>query len=277
MYWKFLAILPLVWVISSATPSRGQPTPLAQHYLALQKQADCQSMISLAERTTEDVRKATQNPAWQHAYMMWQIPEDCASYLTPANRQMQREVAEVLEEQKQQARQSRCVQAKTAFEEAVQEAAKPEEFQDQYDVFYRGNSAAVVRQRLELFVSSACTPDEQDALRRRIDEVVTAKDLQVKAAIAKVEVAEQTQRAIAKRPTQKSTASRSAAAQRSGMEGQATEIRTTGPATLQPAIQQTRSASRGLRCCDGTQSQSCSCSGSHRGCCSHHGGVCGCQ
>jgi hypothetical protein len=31
-----------------------------------------------------------------------------------------------------------------------------------------------------------------------------------------------------------------------------------------------------LRCCDGTLPPSCGCSGSHRGCCSHHQGVCGC-
>ncbi len=29
------------------------------------------------------------------------------------------------------------------------------------------------------------------------------------------------------------------------------------------------------KCCDGTSSPSCACPG-HRGCCSHHGGVCGC-
>jgi hypothetical protein len=28
-------------------------------------------------------------------------------------------------------------------------------------------------------------------------------------------------------------------------------------------------------CCDGSPSPSCACPG-HRGCCSHHGGVCGC-
>jgi hypothetical protein len=32
----------------------------------------------------------------------------------------------------------------------------------------------------------------------------------------------------------------------------------------------------GLLCCDGTLSPTCACPG-HRGCCSHHGGVCGCQ
>jgi hypothetical protein len=31
-----------------------------------------------------------------------------------------------------------------------------------------------------------------------------------------------------------------------------------------------------LRCCDGMLSPTCTCSGSHQGCCSHHGGVCGC-
>lgn len=43
---------------------------------------------------------------------------------------------------------------------------------------------------------------------------------------------------------------------------------------------QERARSRGsasLQCCDGTLSPSCTCSGSHRGCCSHHGGVCGCS
>lgn len=34
---------------------------------------------------------------------------------------------------------------------------------------------------------------------------------------------------------------------------------------------------RSLRCCDGTLSPSCMCGGSRRGCCSHHGGVCGCE
>lgn len=32
-----------------------------------------------------------------------------------------------------------------------------------------------------------------------------------------------------------------------------------------------------LRCCDGTNSSSCTCGGSRRGCCSRHGGVCGCS
>ncbi|MFI5300454.1 MAG: hypothetical protein ACHREM_20395 [Polyangiales bacterium] len=34
-------------------------------------------------------------------------------------------------------------------------------------------------------------------------------------------------------------------------------------------------ASRLLLCCDGSYS-GCQCNGAHRGCCSHHGGVCGC-
>jgi hypothetical protein len=32
-----------------------------------------------------------------------------------------------------------------------------------------------------------------------------------------------------------------------------------------------------LLCCDGAWSPSCVCGGSHQGCCSHHGGVCGCS
>lgn len=31
-----------------------------------------------------------------------------------------------------------------------------------------------------------------------------------------------------------------------------------------------------LRCCDGEESSGCTCGGPRRGCCSHHGGVCGC-
>lgn len=35
--------------------------------------------------------------------------------------------------------------------------------------------------------------------------------------------------------------------------------------------------SASLRCCDGTASDSCTCGNPHRGCCSRHGGVCGCS
>ena len=38
-----------------------------------------------------------------------------------------------------------------------------------------------------------------------------------------------------------------------------------------------REASLRVRCCDGTLSGRCLCNGSHRGCCSHHGGICGCE
>lgn len=41
--------------------------------------------------------------------------------------------------------------------------------------------------------------------------------------------------------------------------------------------EQESSGGDSLLCCDGSLSPSCSCSGSHRGCCSHHGGVCGCR
>jgi hypothetical protein len=38
----------------------------------------------------------------------------------------------------------------------------------------------------------------------------------------------------------------------------------------------TRSGGTGLLCCDGSLSPTCACPG-HQGCCSHHGGICGCQ
>ena len=38
-----------------------------------------------------------------------------------------------------------------------------------------------------------------------------------------------------------------------------------------------REASRGLVCGDGTLSPTCLCHGNHRGCCSHHGGIAGCE
>jgi hypothetical protein len=34
---------------------------------------------------------------------------------------------------------------------------------------------------------------------------------------------------------------------------------------------------KSVKCCDGSLSPSCMCGGSMRGCCSHHGGVCGCE
>jgi hypothetical protein len=45
---------------------------------------------------------------------------------------------------------------------------------------------------------------------------------------------------------------------------------------LEQAERRRERASAPLLCCDGTTSPSCTCGGSHRGCCSHHHGVCGC-
>jgi hypothetical protein len=63
---------------------------------------------------------------------------------------------------------------------------------------------------------------------------------------------------------------------------QAEEKRRQAAAEHQRRIEEERESRRmsepeGLLCCDGSISPSCSCGGSHRGCCSHHGGVCGCQ
>jgi hypothetical protein len=38
-----------------------------------------------------------------------------------------------------------------------------------------------------------------------------------------------------------------------------------------------QSVPRSIRCCDGSLSPSCMCGGSRQGCCSHHGGICGCE
>lgn len=50
--------------------------------------------------------------------------------------------------------------------------------------------------------------------------------------------------------------------------------RPTGGASTPPTLE---SGPRSLRCCDGTSSPTCLCGRSRRGCCSHHGGVCGCE
>jgi hypothetical protein len=47
--------------------------------------------------------------------------------------------------------------------------------------------------------------------------------------------------------------------------------------TIERAEKARRHASSPLLCCDGSFSPSCYCSGPHRGCCSHHGGVCACS
>lgn len=47
---------------------------------------------------------------------------------------------------------------------------------------------------------------------------------------------------------------------------------------IKEAVEERRQASLRLQCCDGTLSPSCLCNrSSNRGCCSHHGGVCGCE
>lgn len=47
-------------------------------------------------------------------------------------------------------------------------------------------------------------------------------------------------------------------------------------ATIDRIEKARRRASAPLLCCDGSFSPSCTCGGPHRGCCSHHQGVCGC-
>lgn len=51
-------------------------------------------------------------------------------------------------------------------------------------------------------------------------------------------------------------------------------VRTTG---IQSTKSDKSAAPGYFRCCDGTTSATCRCGGSKRGCCSRHGGVCGCE
>ena len=53
-------------------------------------------------------------------------------------------------------------------------------------------------------------------------------------------------------------------------------VRTAAARAAAAAAAPKETEATGLRCNDGTMSPSCSCEGSHRGCCSHHGGVAGC-
>jgi hypothetical protein len=240
---------------------------------ALRERLNCERVFTRAVESTEAARRATnQYPAWQLAKRFWDVPPECSGYITPAHRQMMMEVDAALAAQQLRLQQSQCERAKASLEAAVQEAERPEEFRDQTDVDLKENRAEVVRDQLELFLP-ACPAGEQIALRSRIDEVVARKDAEVKASIAKFMEAERLRQVAAQKARQKK-----AATQKSLFEGQEMSIRTSGPATLPPTPQATRKrAPSGLRCCDGSLSPSCSCSGSHRGCCSHHGGVCGCQ
>ena len=43
-----------------------------------------------------------------------------------------------------------------------------------------------------------------------------------------------------------------------------------------PSVEPIETQSGNYKCCDGTRSPTCECGGPKRGCCSHHGGVCGC-
>ena len=47
--------------------------------------------------------------------------------------------------------------------------------------------------------------------------------------------------------------------------------------TTMGPVNQRASSSEHARCCDGSISSTCTCGGSKRGCCSRHGGVCGCE
>lgn len=68
-----------------------------------------------------------------------------------------------------------------------------------------------------------------------------------------------------------------AARKREEAQEKAREAREAARAAAQEAAEAARESSSMVMCCDGTTSPSCLCNGSRRGCCSHHGGVCGCN
>jgi hypothetical protein len=58
---------------------------------------------------------------------------------------------------------------------------------------------------------------------------------------------------------------------------EATKLKAAVGAAKKKGASMHRAATRSALCCDGTASDSCMCADIHQGCCSHHGGVCGCE
>jgi hypothetical protein len=97
----------------------------------------------------------------------------------------------------------------------------------------------------------------------------------LKAALARDEPALAKQQQLARAREQAETQRQLASAERERQQ----EARAAERERRRQAAEEARSNrdSGGLLCNDGTLSPSCSCGGPHRGCCSHHGGIAGCQ
>ena len=70
---------------------------------------------------------------------------------------------------------------------------------------------------------------------------------------------------------------KAAEAQRKADEAAEAQRKANEAAAERLRLAEQANAPRGVRCRDGTASPSCTCGGSLRGCCSHHGGVAGCE
>ncbi len=58
----------------------------------------------------------------------------------------------------------------------------------------------------------------------------------------------------------------------------ATDLAKSKPLSQEPTkTREEAAAPRSVKCCDGSISPSCTCGGKTRGCCSRHGGICGCE
>lgn len=119
----------------------------------------------------------------------------------------------------------------------------------------------VALQALEAMKSSSQVGDASDKAQAACEAVPSESNRLAKAQKRVIYLAEQEQRAERAREQAAIQKAKLRLAKMKQKEAEAEE----------------REASRRLMCCDGTPSPSCSCYGSHRGCCSHHGGVCGCE
>lgn len=164
---------------------------------------------------------------WRFSQKSWTDAAQprCMPFFTPANLQLMRQVAAAYQAQEELTRQAQCSQAKVLFDAAVRDAEIPEQIPDQAAAYTKNGRATAVRVELERFVSSACPPEQQEALRRKIEEVVSRKESEVQAAIARVEEAERRQAAAqeaAQKARQTKAASKKlAAVPRQGVKGQA--------------------------------------------------------
>jgi hypothetical protein len=150
----------------------------------------------------------------------------------------------------------------------------------------RGAARTAIRAEIDAGIGAART--EKD-LARRAELRRTAVDLwtrhllpesgepaeltALKAAAARDQLALDKQNEAARQRQLAEEQQRAAAEQRQ----RAAEAREEARRRAEEERRERQSVPRSVRCCDGQLSPTCMCGGSLRGCCSHHGGVCGCE